>query len=226
MDTTKFGRLLQPLPIPLKTLPNISMDFVESFPKSHGYEVVLVVVNRLIQYVHFILLSHPFIAAKVAAVFMREVFKLHGMPQSIVSDRDAVFTSNFWAKLFKLQGTELAMSSAYHPQSDGQIEVVNQSLEQYLRAFVGDNPYSWVTWLHLAKFWFNTNYHTSTKLTPYEALYGFPPPKVLDYIPGTTTVDAVDKVLQTRQDMLALLKQNLISTQARMKLQADQHRDK
>ena len=152
MDTTKFGRLLQPLPIPLKTLPNISMDFVESFPKSHGYEVVLVVVDRLILYVHFILLPHPFIATKVAAVFMREVFKLHGMPQSIVSDRDAVFTSNFWAKLFKLQGTELAMSSAYHPQSDGQIEVVNQSLELYLRAFVGDNPYSWVTWLQLVEF--------------------------------------------------------------------------
>ena len=102
MDTTKSGGLLQPLPIPLKTLPNISMDFVESLTKSHGYEVVLVVVDRLIQYVHFILLPHPFIATKVAAVFMREVFKLHGMPQSIVSDRDAVFTSNFWAKLFKL----------------------------------------------------------------------------------------------------------------------------
>lgn len=152
MDTTKSGGLLQPLPIPLKTLPNISMDFVESLTKSHGYEVVLVVVDRLIQYVHFILLPHPFIATKVAAIFMREVFKLHGMPQSIVSDRDAVFTSNFWAKLFKLQGTELTMSSAYHPQSDGQIEVVNQSLELYLRAFVGDNPYSWVTWLQLAEF--------------------------------------------------------------------------
>ena len=73
---------------------------------------------------------------------MTTVFKLHGLPRSIVSDRDAAFTSTFYKELFKLQGTELAMSSAYHPQFDGQTKVVNRSLEQYLRAFMGDRPHS------------------------------------------------------------------------------------
>ena len=88
---------------------------MDSLPKSHGYEVILVVVDRLTKYVHFVALSYPYTVARVAAGFMRDIFKFHGMPQSIVCDRDVVFTSRFWAELFKLQGTDLAMSSAYHP---------------------------------------------------------------------------------------------------------------
>ena len=85
------------------------------------------------------------------------------------------------------------MSFTYHPQSNGQTEVVNRSLEQYLKAFAGDKPRQWVERLPLAKFWFNTNYHTATKVTPFEALYGFQPPKLLDYIPGLTKAAAVDQ---------------------------------
>ena len=85
------------------------------------------------------------------------------------------------------------MSFTYHPQSDGQTEVVNRSLEQYLKAFARDKPRQWVEWLPLAKFWFNTNYHTATKVTPFEALYGFQTPKLLDYIPGLTKAAAVDQ---------------------------------
>ena len=98
-----------------------------------------------------------------------------------------------------MQGTELAMSSAYHPQSDGQTKVVNRSLEQYLRAFVGDKPSAWADWLHLVEYWFNTNFHTSTKLTPFV-------PSLLDYIPGATQVATVDQLLQNRQDLISLLK--------------------
>ena len=116
------------------------------------------------------------------------------------------------------------MSSAYHPHFDGQTKVVNRSLEQYLRAFVGDRPHSWASWLYLAEFWFNTNYHTSTKMSPFEALYGFPPPKVLDYVAGLARVAAVDTVLHDRSVLLNLLKQNLVAAQARMKAQADLHR--
>jgi len=92
----------------------------------------------------------------------------------------------------RLQGVQLAMSSSYHPQFDGQIEVVNKSLEHYLRAFAFYKPQTWVEWLPLAEFWFNTNFHSSTKLTPFEALFGYPSPKLLDYIPSTTKVDSVD----------------------------------
>ena len=110
------------------------------------------------------------------------------------------------------------------PQSDGQTEVVNRSLEQYLKAFAMDKPRQWVEWLPLAEFWFNTNNHTATKVTPFEALYGFQPPKLRDYIRGLTKATTVDDFFLTRQPILDLLKSNLIVAQDRMKLQADKHR--
>ena len=155
---------------------------------------------------------------------MQHVFKLHGMPATIVSDRDPIFTSHFQQELMRLQGVQLAMSSAYHPQSNGQTEVVNKSLEHYLRAFVVDKPQYWVEWLPLTEFWFNNNFHVTLKMTPFEALYGFAPPRLLDYIPVTTKVDSVDMHLQTRQQLISLLKQNLVAAQERVKATANKHR--
>ena len=198
-ETCHMAGLLQPLPIPDKPWLDVSMDFVEGLPKSQSKDVVLVVVDRLTKFVHFVPLSHPYTAAKVANLYLQHVFKLHGMPTTIVSDRNPMFTSHFWQELMRLQGVQLAMSSAYHPQTDGQTEVVNKSQEHYLRAFAADRPQTWVEWLPLAEFWFNTNFHTSTKLTPFEALFGYPPPKLLDYIPGTTKVDSVDVKMRPRQ---------------------------
>jgi hypothetical protein len=222
--TTRPAGLLQPLPIPPRPWYSISMDFIEGLPKSNKQNVILVVVDRLTKYVHFMALAHPYTAAKVADLFMKNVFKLHGMPTSIVSDRDTAFTATFWQELFKIQEVELAMSSSYHPQTDGQTEVVNRSLEQYLKAFAGDKPSLWVHWLPMAEFWFNTNYHTSTKMTPFEALYGYEPPTILNYIPGITKVAAVDDYLHQQQGIIGLLKENLLSAQSRMKSQADKHR--
>ena len=125
------------------------MDFVEGLPKSHLMSVVFMVVPK---YVHFMPLSHPYTAAKVPNLYLQFVFKLHGMPPTIVSDRDLIFTSNFWKELMRLQGVTLVMSSSYHPQSNRQTEVVNKSLEHYLRAFAADKPNTWVEWLPLAKF--------------------------------------------------------------------------
>ena len=102
----------------------------------------------------------------MAALFAQNVFKLHGMPTSIISNKDPMFTANFWAELFKFQGVKLAMSSAYHPQTDGQTEMVNKCLEQYLRSFSIDRPIEWSDWLYLAEYSFNTNYHSTTKVTP------------------------------------------------------------
>ena len=203
-ETAKLVGLLQPLPIPHRPWYSISMDFIEGLPNSNKQNVILVIVDRLTKYVHFLSLAHPYTAAKVAALFMQNVFKLHGQPSSIVGDRDTAFTSSFWQELFTRQDTNLAMSTAYHPQTDGQTEVVNRSLEQYLRAFAADKPSQWVNWLPLAEYWFNTNYHTSTKTTPFEALYGYPPPRLLEYILGTTKVEASDDYLCTRQQALSI----------------------
>ena len=91
-------------------------------------------------------------------------------------DRDPIFLSSFWQSLFSVLGTELLLSSAYHPQTDGQSEVLNRCLEQYLRCMCLDSPNEWSKWLPLAEFWYNTTFHSATQLTPYEVLYNQPPP--------------------------------------------------
>jgi hypothetical protein len=146
-ETVKSPGTLQPLPIPPDIWKDISMDFITGLPKSRNKSVIMVVVDRLSKYAHFCALHHPFTASTVAQIFMDQVFKLHGMPNSIVSDRDPTFTSNFWQELFKLQGTQLHLSSAYHPQTDGQTKVVNKCLETYLRCFASEKQHQWAQWL-------------------------------------------------------------------------------
>ena len=114
-ENCRLAGLFQPLPIPSKPWLAVSMDFIEGLLKAQLKSVILVVVDRLTKYVHFIALAHPYTATKVAFVYMQFVFKLHGMLASVVSDRDPIFTSRFWKELMKLQGVDLAMSSAYHP---------------------------------------------------------------------------------------------------------------
>ena len=104
------------------------MDFIEGLPSSNGYTVIMVMVDILTKYAHFVALKHPFSAVNVAKEFVANVVRLHGIPTSIVSDRDKVFISAFWRTLFNLHGTKLCMSSSYHPQTNGQTEVVNRTL--------------------------------------------------------------------------------------------------
>ncbi|KAK8931221.1 hypothetical protein KSP39_PZI016563 [Platanthera zijinensis] len=216
--------LLQPLPIPDRVWQDISMDFIEGLPLSHGKDVILVVVDRLSKYAHFIALRHPYTALTVAQAFMDSIFRLHGMPSSIVSDRDPVFLSSCWQEFFRLHNVELHTSTAYHPQSDGQTEVVNRCLEGYLRCMTFDNPAHWANWLPLAEWWYNTTFHSAINTTPYEVLYGQPPPLHLPYIAASSMVDTVDRSLAARECTLASLKQQLQHAQNRMKQQADRHR--
>jgi hypothetical protein len=168
--------LLSPLPIPKQVWEDIAMDFITGLPNSAGYTVILVVIDRLIKFAHLFALKKDFDSKKVAEIMMQHIVKLYGMPKSIVSDRDKVFTSKFWQHLFKMQGTTLAMSSAYHPQSDGQSEALNKCLEMYLRCLTFTNPHIWCKMLHLAQYWYNTSFHTSAAMTPFKALYGKDPP--------------------------------------------------
>jgi hypothetical protein len=208
--------LLQPQPVPLAPFTDISMDFIEGLPKSEGKEVILVVVDRFSKYAHFMALIHPYSASSVARVFMDNVYKLHGLPATIVNDRDPVFLSHFWQQLFQHQGVNLHHSTAYHPQSNGQTEVVNRCLEYYLRCMSGGSPHQWSKWVPLAEWWYNTNYHTATKSTPYEILYGFPPPLHIPYFPKDSTVEAVDQLLTQREEMLGQIRDNLLKAQHRM----------
>jgi hypothetical protein len=205
------------LPIPTKVWADISLDFIEGLPLSNGFNVILVVVDKLSKYAHFILVVHPYTATKIAQIFIANIFKLHGMPSFIVSDRDPLFTSLFWKELFKLHGTKLKFSSPYHPQTDGQTEIVNKCVEQYLWCFSGE----WSCWLPLAEWWYNTNIHASTKLSPFEAVYRYPPPLLLAHSLGTAAIQSVKDTLRSRDQILRLLRGNLQVAQERMKCFAD-----
>ena len=126
-----------------------------------GKEVIFVVVDRLSKYGPFMALAHPYSAIDVAKAYLDNVFKLHGWPRSIVSDRDPVFLRTFWKGLFFLYDTDLLLSSSYHPQTDGQSEVVNRCLETYLRCMTSEKLKEWCRWLPLAEWWYNTHFHSS-----------------------------------------------------------------
>jgi hypothetical protein len=182
------------------------------------------VVDKLTKYAHFLPLSHPFSARQVAQVYLDNVFKLHGLPAVLVSDRDPIFTSRLWQELFRLTGTELAMSSSRHPQTDGQMERVNQCLETYLRCFVHACPHQWRHWLSLAEFWYNTSYHTAIKTSPFEALYAHPPRHFGVINSSVCQSSELATWLDQRALMQNVLKQHLTRARQIMKDQADRHR--
>lgn len=166
------------------------MDFIEGLPKSQGKTTIFVVVHRLTKYAHFMSLSHPYTAKDVAQLFLDNVYKLHGLPATILSDRDAIFTSTFWQELFQLQGC----------------------------------PRHWAKWLSLSEWWYNTSCHSSTKTTPFYAVYGQEPPDHNFMTLKTSSVAAVDNWARERATILRMLRENLHQAQHRMKHYADRLR--
>jgi len=223
-DRSRYPGLLAPLPVPTEAWQVISMDFIEGLPTSASSNCIMVIVDKLTKYAHFVPLHHPFNAQKVAQAFLDHVFKLHGMPVQIISDRDPIFTSQFWRELFRLAQVSLSMSSAYHPQSDGQTERVNQCLETYLRCFVHSCPRRWIRWISLAEFWYNTSEHSALGKSPFEVLYGHSPRHFGLTDDMVSPVSDVTKLLEERSTMLAAVRQHLLRAQQRMKHQADKRR--
>lgn len=191
---------------------------------SNGYNGILVVVDMLSKYAHFILLVYPYTAKSMARLFVEYIIKLYGPPRSIISDRDRIFISNFWKEFFRLQGTQLSMSSVYHSQIDGQSEVTNRTLEQYLRCYVHQNPRRWEDFIPWAEYWYNTTYHASTKCTPFELVYGCPSPSLTSYPEGDSPNAEVDHELKEQDIMLQELKQILGASIRRMKEYYDKNR--
>jgi hypothetical protein len=217
--------LLMPLPIPTVVWADIGLDFIEALPRVNGKSVILSVVDRFSKYCHFIALGHPYTAESVAQAFFADIVRLHGVPQSMVSDRDPVFTSTFWRELMRLMGTKLHMSSAFHPQSDGQTEAANRVIIMYLRCFTGDRPRQWLRWLPWAEYVYNTAYQSSLRETPFRVVYGRDPPSIRSYEPGETRVDAVARNMEEREAFLADVRYRLEQAQAVQKRHYDkQHR--
>ncbi|GJR89881.1 putative CCCH-type zinc finger family protein [Tanacetum coccineum] len=183
--------LLQPLNLLEQIWEELSMDFINGLPKSKGYSVIMVVVDRLSKSALFIPLKHPYTAALVAVEFIRGI------------------------------GTQLKRSTAYHPQTDGQTEVVNHSLETYLRCFSSSKPKQWVKWLPCAEYWYNTSFHSSIGMTPFKVLYERDPPTIMGYDKGVVTTFEVDQYLLERDEVLDELKMHLRRARQLMKGQAD-----
>lgn len=147
------------------------------------------------------------------------------MPQTMISDRDHIFTSQFWKELFKLAGVDLRLSTAYHPQTDGQTERLNQCLKTYLRCFVNACPTKWMQWLTLAEFWYNTAFHSALGRSPFQVLYGREPRYFgLTLESAETSVPSLYEWLSERETMQALVRQHLVRAQQRMKRQSDKSR--
>lgn len=216
--------LLQPLPIPDKPWEIISLDFVEGLPKSNRYDTILVIVDKFTKYGHFIPLAHPYTALSVAQLFVDHIYKLHGLPKIIISDRDKVFTSALWQQLFKLTDITLNMSSSYHPQTDGQTERLNQCMETYLRCMTHACPSKWSKWLALAEYWYNTTLHSALGRSPFEVLYGYKPKHFGLQVGVSTSLPDLETWLKEKDDMNKLIQQHLLRAQQRMKSQADKHR--
>ncbi|KAL1540646.1 hypothetical protein AAHA92_24966 [Salvia divinorum] len=178
-STQKPAGLLQPLPIPSQVWEDVSMDFITGLPQSKGYTVILVVVDRLSKYAHFAPLPTRFDAWRVANLFVETVVKHHGFPKTMVSDRDPLFLNEVWEHMLRLSGTKQNFTTAYHPQSDGQTEVRNRGLEQYLRAFVADRPSKWSNFLPWAELALNCFFHEGLGTSPFHALYGREPPALI-----------------------------------------------
>jgi hypothetical protein len=215
--------LLLPLPVPSVVWADIGLDFIEALPNVHGKTVILSVVDRFSKYCHFIPLSHPYTAESVAEAFFTDIVRLHGVPRSIVSDRDPVFTSTFWRGLMRLMGTKLLMSSAFHPQTDGQSKAANRVIVMYLRCFTGDRPWQWLRWLPWAEYIHNTAYQSSLRDTSFRVVYGRDPPTIRSYEPGETRVEAVAQEMEARKAFLADVRYQLEQAQAVQKLHYDKN---
>jgi len=149
------------------------MDFVTHLPRTvRNHDAIWVIVDRLTKSAHFLAVNLRISMTKLAQMYINEIVRLHGVPLSIFSDRDPRFTSHFWQTLQNAMGNRLTMSSAYHPQTDGQSERTIQSLEDLLRTCVLDHLGTWDEILPLVEFTYNNSFHASIGMAPYEALYG------------------------------------------------------
>ena len=170
----KYG-LLQPLEVPYAAWSSISMDFITQLPESQGKTQIMVVVDRFTKMAHFIGLHENATAKDVVDTFLREVWKLHGLQTEIISDMDVKFSGEFWESLCKMLGVRRRMSTAYHPQTDGQTERTNQVLEGYLRTFVNYDLNDSYQLLPLAEHAYNNSATNAHKMNTFFANYGFHP---------------------------------------------------
>jgi hypothetical protein len=220
--------LMQPLPIPDHPWQQVSMDLITQLPRSRsGNDAIVVFVDKLTKMVHYVATTTNVTAPQLADLFMREVVRLHGVPESILSDRDPRFTANFWRAFWTQLGTKLVMSTAYHPQTDGQTERANRTLEEQLRSYVNVHQTDWDQHLSTLELAFNNSKHASTGFTPFALNSGrevkLPIDQAIRSAKASPSHDAAERIRRLTED-LTKAKDNLRKAQERQSKYADEHR--
>ncbi|KAK9113309.1 hypothetical protein Syun_020106 [Stephania yunnanensis] len=225
-ERRKAPGLLEPLPVPDRPFQSISMDFIIGLPKVQGMTNVLVVVDRFSKYATFIAAPKNCDADTTAELFLKHVAKYWGIPEDIISDRDARFIWRFWVALFNLLGSELKFSTANHPQTDGQTERVNALLEDYLRHYMNASQTNWVDLLDTTQFCYNLHKSSATELSPFEVVMGKEPvtPHEVAKSKSMGSSPAAYHFLRGANRAEEALKTTLAKAVRRMKKYADQHR--
>lgn len=213
---------LQPLPIPEWKWEDIAMDFVTSLPRIvSGHNAIWVIVDRLTKAAHFLPIRANYSLEKLANLYIKEIIRQHGVPSSIVSDRDPRFTSRFWKALHQAFETQLRFSTTYHLQTDGQSERTIQTLEDLLRACVLEEGVRQGKYLPLVEFAYNNSYHSSIGMAPYEALYGRKCRSPLCwYEVGERNILGPELVQET-SEQIKMIRERLVKAQSRQKSYAD-----
>ena len=220
--------LLKPLPIPDRPWQQVSMDLITALPRSKlGNDAIVVFVDKLTKMVHYVATTTNVTAPKLADIFMREVVRLHGVPESILSDRDPRFTAHFWRAFWTQLGTTLTMSTAYHPQTDGQTERANRTLEEMLRSRVNFQQTDWDEHLAAAELAVNNAVHASTGFTPFYLNFGqevqLPLDRAIAGLRPSANPVAADRISRLQAD-LTRAQSNIEKAQQRQAKYADQHR--
>jgi len=177
----EFGFLI-PNPILSRPYQSVSMDFIVNLPWSGEYNTIFMVVDRLTKHASFIPMPTGLTAEEFGHLYVKHIGCHFGLPESIITDRDPRWTSNFWQGVAKYLKTKMSLSSTHHPQHDGQTEIINRQLVTMLQAYVKDDLSDWASWLHVLEFTYNNSIHTSTGTTPFFLLYGFHPRTPLDFL--------------------------------------------
>ena len=192
------------------------MDFIVGLPRTQkGYDSIWVVVDRLTKSAHFLPVKTTYLTKQYAELYINRILCLHGVPKTIISDRGTQFIACFWEQLHACWGTHLIRSSAYHPQTDGQTERINQVLEDMLRACVLAYPQKWDECLPLAEFYYNNSYQESIKMAPFEALYGRRRRTPLNWSKTAERTIFGPDMVQEAEEQVRLIQANLKIAQSR-----------
>jgi transposase InsO family protein len=192
---------LQSIKAPTKPWEWVTIDFIVKLPISNGFDTITVITDRLTKYIHLIPSKETMDAPKLAHLFLTHIITNHGVPKYIISDRDKLFTSKFWKSLSDLMGIDHRLSTAYHPQTNGQTERTNQTIEQYLRHYINYRQDDWAEFLPLAQFAYNNAMHSTTKETPFFANYGYHPTLMAQPFHKEQIANEADSMIKTIQNL-------------------------